>query len=346
MPHRQLRRQHYRILILALVLASFGPLATAQEDPDLSFSVGGYLNTGYGTNGWSAVPGVNLVVNQFPINLHLGTGNGILELAGSVDWLPFDFPLGTSGFSGFVGPGAYGGWAIRLGDKPMSAYGYGVRGVFGVRTSILGLFEPYFALTPACGSTFFNAQQTWVWNADFEIGLRIAIAKKPIKQAVPVVVESPPAVAHTPPAAAEVPIPEVPAPEAPIPVGLTVDPTQEFAILPDEGGSGYNLALPIKITGNQAIATWNLSVTDPAGLPFKQIAGEGSLPNPVPWDGVGDSGDRILSEKNYTVTLQVTDAAGNTAAIKGILPVGILLVKEGDGYKLDLSGLVFVPNEV
>ena len=148
-----------RGLIAALILAigvSAGAETTAGKQGSLpAFGIGSYANTGYGTNGFSAVPGLSLLAGDFAIAGHVGFSEDILSMAGSLDWLAFDWPIWE--FALFLVRGDQVSMADtrREGTRPgFSAWAAGLRAIIGARLVVLNSIEIYSNISPAYGLAF------------------------------------------------------------------------------------------------------------------------------------------------------------------------------------------------
>jgi hypothetical protein len=129
-------------------------LASAAEEPAAgaripSLEIGVYSNAGYGTNGLNAVPGLTLLLDRFPLGIHVGRGADSLGIAMNADWMAIDVAVPGTKVSWFMGPGIYAGWADNSGDS--DCFAAGVRGVLGGRIQFFGNLEAYGSLVPAFG---------------------------------------------------------------------------------------------------------------------------------------------------------------------------------------------------
>ena len=153
---------------------SSGVNASTAGEPAVSF--GTYGNPGYGTNGFTAVPGLTILLDHFPIGMHFTLSPDSLQVVMNADWLALDRAIPGTPFSWFAGPGIYAGWASVTGDPDYFLGGF--RGVIGARVAVFDVFEAYVSLVPALGVGFLDGQQSWLWNVDAEIGLRYVFGTK------------------------------------------------------------------------------------------------------------------------------------------------------------------------
>lgn len=88
------------------------------------------------------------------------------------------------------------------------------------------------------------------------------------------------------------------------------------------------------------IVGWSLTVYDPGNNPF--ISWKGSWPaDPVVWNGKGTNGDLVESASDYPLVLKLRDEYGNVGTVKKNLATDILVLKDGDGYRIRVSSIVF-----
>jgi len=64
--------------------------------------------------------------------------------------------------------------------------------------------------------------------------------------------------------------------------------------------------------------TWNLTITDFRGSPFKTFEGKGRPPQEVPWNGRGDQDEMLRVGYPYSYVFSVTDKGTNTYNYAGV----------------------------
>jgi len=52
----------------------------------------------------------------------------------------------------------------------------------------------------------------------------------------------------------------------------------------------------------------------------------------------------VISAEDYPFRLTVSDELGNTAIREGVIPVDILVIRDGDRLKVQISSITFAPN--
>ncbi len=181
-------RINSRSLLFFLVLAGICGAVSAQGRGEAipRFGIGPYFNAGIGSNGPGAVPGLTVLLDRFPVKVHIGYWDQVIDVVSSVDWLPLEFAFGNSGFSWHLGPGAYFGWTSSFGASPYRAFAAGMRAVVETRKVFFDSYEFYSGITPSYGIGILNGFRTSMWTIDVEVGLRyLLFQSNPHKSAVP-----------------------------------------------------------------------------------------------------------------------------------------------------------------
>lgn len=239
---------------------------------------GAYMNGGYGTYGFSSVPGFFVILDRLTVRLHVGWEQDILDFAGSADYYFIDNRIGASSLSWFVGPGAYMGYGQRF-VSPASAYGIGIRGVAGLRTTVLKRFEAYAAFTPAFGYGYAEGTSSFLWNTDVELGVRFLLVDRIVQSSsrkdslLFALISSASTLA-------------------------TDAPRARIVFTPDT-------ALGPDVTG------WKFQIRDAGGQLVEERSGTGPVPGGFEWDGRRDGGP--LPDGRYTASLTATLSGGGRA---------------------------------
>jgi flagellar hook assembly protein FlgD len=123
-------------------------------------------------------------------------------------------------------------------------------------------------------------------------------------------------------------------------------PTGEISLSTDlfsPDGDGTNDTETITISGSSALARivgWSMTAYDPGNEPF--ASWKGAWPAAaVTWDGKDSKGDLVESASDYPIVLKLRDEFGNIGTVKKNLSTDILVFKEGDGYRIRVSSIVF-----
>ncbi len=121
-------------------------------------------------------------------------------------------------------------------------------------------------------------------------------------------------------------------------------PTGELVITP----SIFSLENPdnvmtIRIDGEPTLAkleSWTMRIFDPGWNLFRTYSGKWPN-NTVVWNGRNMDDEVVFSAEDYPVIVELRDEFGNTGTIESILPIDILVIEDGDGYRIENSRIYF-----
>ena len=114
---------------------------------------------------------------------------------------------------------------------------------------------------------------------------------------------------------------------------------------PDDDGEDDSVSLAIdNIRDSSSIDEWSIEVRDPKGKVFFTRSGRGSPTRAVTWNGKSAQGELVQAAEDYPVTVSVTDSLGNKAVKEAVIPVDVLVFREGDRFKIRISSIEFAPN--
>lgn len=113
---------------------------------------------------------------------------------------------------------------------------------------------------------------------------------------------------------------------------------------PDNDGENDVLRITPRVRDLSRIDAWQLTILDPMGNPFVGYSGSGEpASRPIEWDGRSPSGELVQSASDYTFLLSATDVWGNRSEIRRIVPTDILVIREGDRLRIQVSSIYFAP---
>ena len=112
---------------------------------------------------------------------------------------------------------------------------------------------------------------------------------------------------------------------------------------PDNSGVGNTLSIGISVKAPVAIEKWSFEINDPTKQPFYDFSGNGTPANTLFWNGLSATGELVQSVTDYPYVLRVQDVVGNTRIVTGVIPVGVLVMKDGDKYFIRVSNINFAP---
>lgn len=125
--------------------------------------------------------------------------------------------------------------------------------------------------------------------------------------------------------------------------GLGVD-LRGLPFSPDNDGLNDELAIALTVDDASSIASWTFEILDRNRRPFQDFAGRGEPRNELLWDGRGQDGDLVISAEDYPYRFTAVDTTGNRSVIEGRIPIDILVVRDGDQLRIQISNINFAPN--
>jgi outer membrane protein OmpA-like peptidoglycan-associated protein/flagellar hook assembly protein FlgD len=123
-------------------------------------------------------------------------------------------------------------------------------------------------------------------------------------------------------------------------VAVNLSPTP---FTPDNSGAGNTLSIGISVKAPVAIEKWSFEITDPTKQPFYSFSGNGTPANTLYWNGLSATGELVQSVTDYPYVLRVQDVVGNIRVVTGAIPVGVLVMKDGEKYFIRVSNINFAP---
>ena len=113
---------------------------------------------------------------------------------------------------------------------------------------------------------------------------------------------------------------------------------------PDNDGVDDELNIFLNANDQTGVKNWELLIFDRNGKQFKTFKGTGSPSELILWDGRGDNGELVVSAEDYRYRFSATDIWDNSAATEGVVPVDVLVVKEGNKLKIQIASIQFAPD--
>lgn len=113
---------------------------------------------------------------------------------------------------------------------------------------------------------------------------------------------------------------------------------------PDNDGIDDELKISIRVSELTEVKKWKLSIFDPEGNYFHGYSGTGEPGNTIIWDGRSKNGELVEAAVDYDYRMTIEDAYGNVAVYEEEIPVDVLVIKDGDKYKIRISSIIFAPN--
>lgn len=128
-----------------------------------------------------------------------------------------------------------------------------------------------------------------------------------------------------------------------IPPELSAD-LQGLPFSPDNDGLNDELTVLLHASDAGAIAEWSFTILDRNQRPFQLFEGRGIPRREIIWDGRSNEGELVISAEDYPYRFTAVDSVGNSATTTGVIPIDILVVREGDRLKIQISNINFEPN--
>jgi outer membrane protein OmpA-like peptidoglycan-associated protein len=122
-------------------------------------------------------------------------------------------------------------------------------------------------------------------------------------------------------------------------VSLRISP-QPFS--PDADGVDDLLSIRIEAKDSSPIEDWSVKIIDPMEHEFAAFSGR-SMPASLTWNGRSADGELVQSAEDYPVLVTVRDTLWNAATVSSVIPVDVLVMRDGDKLKIIISSIYFKP---
>jgi outer membrane protein OmpA-like peptidoglycan-associated protein len=106
----------------------------------------------------------------------------------------------------------------------------------------------------------------------------------------------------------------------------------------------------IKLTGTTKakIKNWSLVIRDPKKKVFWKTEGKSHITERIIWDGLSNvqkdangNAERVQSAMDYPYEFTVTDNLGMTSTVSGVIPVDVLVIRDGNLLKMAVPSIIF-----
>lgn len=124
-------------------------------------------------------------------------------------------------------------------------------------------------------------------------------------------------------------------------VEVSLDP---IPFSPDNDGVDDELVIGLDVEDASAIQAWRFEILDRNRRFFTEFTGRGMPTSRLIWDGRASDGELVISAEDYPYRFTISDELGNVTVTEGIIPVDILVVRDGDRLKVQISNITFAPN--
>ncbi len=113
---------------------------------------------------------------------------------------------------------------------------------------------------------------------------------------------------------------------------------------PDGDGFADVLTIDLSARDGAGVAGWRFGIYDRVGNLFQEYSSQGAPEERILWDGLSDSGERVISAEDYRWEFEAIDRLGNASTSGGLIPIDILVIRDGERFKVQISNIVFEPN--
>jgi outer membrane protein OmpA-like peptidoglycan-associated protein/flagellar hook assembly protein FlgD len=113
---------------------------------------------------------------------------------------------------------------------------------------------------------------------------------------------------------------------------------------PDNDGVDDELVIGLSVADESPIQAWRFEILDRNRRFFTEFTGRGQPATELIWDGRASDGELVISAEDYPYRFTVSDELGNRSTVEGVIPVDILVVREGDRLKVQIANITFEPN--
>lgn len=117
---------------------------------------------------------------------------------------------------------------------------------------------------------------------------------------------------------------------------------------PDNDGVDDDLYIKLTGTTKARIKNWAFTIKDPKGKDFWKTAGKSQITEKMVWDGLSNvqkdangNAERVQSAMDYPYVFTVTDTLGMTSTIEGVIPVDVLVIRDGNVLKMAVPSIIF-----
>lgn len=121
---------------------------------------------------------------------------------------------------------------------------------------------------------------------------------------------------------------------------------------PDNDGTDDDLFIKLSGATKAKIKNWSFEIKDPTGKPFWKTSGKAQITERLIWDGLSNiqkdsngNAERVQSAMDYPYSFTVTDTLGMTSTVEGVIPVDVLVIRDGNLLKMAVPSIIFLSNE-
>ena len=117
---------------------------------------------------------------------------------------------------------------------------------------------------------------------------------------------------------------------------------------PDNDGVDDDLYIKLSGSTKARIKSWSFVISDPKGKDFWKTSGKSQITERIIWDGLSNiqkdangNAERVQSAMDYPYEFTVTDNLGMTSTETGVIPVDVLVIRDGNLLKMAVPSIIF-----
>jgi outer membrane protein OmpA-like peptidoglycan-associated protein len=105
------------------------------------------------------------------------------------------------------------------------------------------------------------------------------------------------------------------------------------------------LSIFLKARDESGIGNWRFDIREPqTNNLFQSWNGGGEPPEKLDWNGKSPGGELVQSASDYRYAFTASDTLGNTSVSEGIIPVDVLVIREGNILRIRIPSIMFGPD--
>lgn len=117
---------------------------------------------------------------------------------------------------------------------------------------------------------------------------------------------------------------------------------------PDNDGVDDDLFIKLTANTKAQIKSWSFEILDPKGKRFWITEGREQVTERIIWDGLSNiykdkngNAERVQSAMDYPYRFKITDNLGMTTVVEGVIPIDVLVIREGNVLKMAVPSIIF-----
>jgi hypothetical protein len=112
---------------------------------------------------------------------------------------------------------------------------------------------------------------------------------------------------------------------------------------PDNDGVDDTVTISFEVKDRSPVEKWSAAILDPTGKEFISFSASGTPTKPIVWNGLSRTGELVQAAYDYPLVFTVQDDLANSTTEKRLIPVDVLVMRDGDRLKIVISSIHFKP---